>query len=108
MPITKKKGGGLVDDVNNLAVPFGLLLAERGLSNLMKKSNPTKKKAASDAAALDNNKRAAVGGAKATKTTKAKKTTKGGSPMESTVGSKKLVDEFSKLSSEIETFLAKY
>jgi hypothetical protein len=75
-----KKGGMLMDDVNKLVVPFGLLLAERGLSNMMKQEKKQPK-------------------AKVPK----KKKTSGGS-----LGTKNLSSEFKKLSSEIETFLSQY
>jgi hypothetical protein len=94
--VTKtKKGGMIMEDVNKLVVPFGILLAEKGLSNMMKKDKkaakatkaktvkPTKGK-------LNQNKKAAVGGSIATS------------------GSKNINNEFSKLSTEIEHFLSKY
>lgn len=98
MPSKQTRGGSLVNDVNKLVVPFGLLLAQRGLSKMVegskkkpvkeaKKENPAKK----GKNALNKNKRAAVGG-----------------NANSTTGSRKLVDEFNQLSNEIEKFLAKY
>jgi hypothetical protein len=93
------KGGSLVDDVNKLVVPFGLLLAERGLSKMMK--NDKKNGAKHTSPMLENNKRAAVGG----KTKKASATKKGGA---TSSGSKKLVSEFNQLTDEIEKFLSKY
>ena len=97
--LNSNKGGSLVSDVNKLVVPFGLLLAERGLNKMMKNEKKTAKK---DSSSLDSNKRAAVGGKKS------KSTKKGGSSPLNSTGSKKLVDEFNKLSNEIETFLSKY
>jgi hypothetical protein len=86
-----KKGGMIMDDVNKLVVPFGLLLAEKGLSNMMKKDKKTAKTttAAAKKTTVKQNRKAAVGGANSS-------------------GSKKLTNEFSKLSSEIEHFLSKY
>ena len=96
MPKTTKKGGSLIDDVNKLVVPFGLLLAEKGISKMMKKDKKDKKTAA--VSNINENKKAAVGGKKA------KKPSKGGA----TTGSQNLVSEFNQLSNEIEAFLSKY
>jgi hypothetical protein len=85
-------GGSVMDDVNKLVVPFGLLLAEKGLSKMAKKDKKTSSSSASAS------RKAAVGGK-----TKGKK----GGNLSST-GKKNLTHEFTKLSSEIETFLAKY
>jgi hypothetical protein len=93
-PKTTKKGGALSDDVSKLVVPFGLLLAERGLNKMMKKEKKATK------SSVEENKKAAVGGKKT------KKTTKGGSGPSN--GSQKLVHEFNQLSTEIENFLSKY
>jgi hypothetical protein len=84
-----KKGGMIMDDVNKLVVPFGLLLAEKGLTNMMKKDKKTAKTASAKKTTVKQNRKAAVGGANSS-------------------GSKKLTNEFSKLSSEIEHFLSKY
>jgi len=101
MPSKQTRGGSLVNDVNKLVVPFGLLLAQRGLSKMVEgsKKKPAKEpvkeakkeNAAKKKNALNKNKRAAVGG-----------------NANSTTGSRKLVDEFNQLSNEIEKFLAKY
>lgn len=94
MPTTTvKKGGSLINDVNKLVVPFGLLLAQKGLSNMVKKDKKESKKS------LEANKKAAVGG-KVPKKTKVSK--KGGS------GANNLTTEFSKLSNDIKLFLDKY
>ena len=89
-------GGNIVSDLNKLAVPFGLIVAERGLKKLMKKDTNTAAVVAKSSPA----RKAAVGGKKS----------KGGSSelLNSSTGSKKFVNEINKLTSDIESFLAKY
>jgi hypothetical protein len=101
---SSKNGGALLNDVQNLVVPFGLILAEKGLRQLAKDS---KKKVAKTE--IKEGQKAAVGGVPAKKGKKkptegAKKVNKkkGGSAVES------LHNEFSKLSNEIDNFLAKH
>lgn len=96
MTNTKKSGGMFMDDVNKVMVPFGLLLAEKGLSNLMKKDKS--KKSPSKKSSVEENKKAAVGGK-----SKGSKGKKGGNN-----GTSNLANEFEKLSHQIELFLNKY
>ena len=95
-----KKGGSLMSDVNKLVVPFGILLAERGLQNMMKKD-----KTAKPSKAVVPSKKA-VKPAKKGKLPPGRKAAVGGS--KSTTGAKNLNNEFTKLTSEIEAFLSKY
>jgi hypothetical protein len=46
-----KKGGAIVDDVKNLAVPFAILLAKEGLSKMFPKGAKTTKSSLSPASA---------------------------------------------------------
>lgn len=46
----KKKGGALAEDLQNLAVPFAILLAKEGLENMFKEKKTKAKKAAPSAA----------------------------------------------------------
>ena len=90
---TKKNpnGGALVGDISKLVVPFGIVLAEKGLKTLIKDD---KKSAKATKATKQNttatNRKAAVGGKR-----------KGGASS----GAKNLSQEFDALSSEIEKFL---
>lgn len=96
-----KKGGMFMEDLNKLAVPFGILLAERGLNKMLKEDKKAPKassKKPSAASATETNRKVAVGGKKTTK-----KAQKGGD-----TGASKLVSEMNKLSGEIEHFLAKW
>jgi hypothetical protein len=88
-----KKGGMVMDDISKLVVPFGILLAERSLSKMIKSDKKT-------ANALDNNRKAAAGGSKTASKTKTS-SKKGG-------GATNLMKEFDKLSTSIESFLSKY
>lgn len=90
-----KLGGSIMDDINKLAVPFGLLLAEKGLSKLASAEKKEKKVSASKSKTVGR--KAAVGG-----TTNMKMTQKAGS------GSKNFTNEFSKLSNDIQNFLSAY
>lgn len=91
----KKQGGSIMDDVNKLVVPFGLLLAERSLDKMVKKE--TKKTSSTKKTTVAENRKAAVGGAK-----KSTKKQKAGS------GSTNISNEFNKLSNEIKDFLSAY
>lgn len=98
---TTKKGGALMNDVKNIVVPFGLILAEKGLRQLSKDDKKSKKEALKSE--IKDGQKAAVGGKKAAKKPVKKDTKKkGGSPVQS------LHNEFSKLSNEIDNFLAKH
>ena len=88
-----KKGGNVVQDLQNLAVPFGILLAKKGLDSIVSKDAAKSKK---------EPKEGAKGGSTAAK--KPKKVAKKGG----TVGSKNLEKEFTDLSNQIEKFLNKY
>lgn len=97
-----KKGGSIIKDVQNLAVPFGIILAKKGLDKFMKSSK--KSVAAEEKSKVSAGQKAAEGGAKKAKkpaTKEAKKTPKKG-------GAIQLQQEFNKLSQEIESFLSKY
>lgn len=97
-----KKGGSIIKDVQNLAVPFGIILAKKGLDKFMKSSK--KSAAAEEKSKVSAGQKAAVGGAKKAKkpaTKDAKKAPKKGGAMQ-------LQQEFNKLSQEIESFLSKY
>ena len=39
-PASSRKGGALIDDVKNLAVPFAILLAKQGLQTMFDKKKP--------------------------------------------------------------------
>ncbi len=82
-PKNPKKGGNVMQDLQNLAVPFGILLAKKGLDSVVSKES--KKTKSSPAKPV-------------------KKTSKKGG----TVGSNNLEKEFSDLSNQIEKFLNKY
>lgn len=85
-----KKGGALVDDVKNLAVPFAILLAKQGLEGMFKK----KEKKAS--AAVSARRRSAAGGSCSTCAT-----------VPAQAGGGKM-NRYKQLSDEIDRFLAKY
>lgn len=93
------KGGALIDDVGKLVVPFGLLLAEKGLRELTAKSSLKNEDIESSTLSPSKtaSKKNVVGG-------KPKQTQKRGN----TLGSRNLAAEFDKLSSDIEHFLQKY
>ena len=95
---TVKKGGSVMSDINKLVVPFGLVLAERGLRKLSKDDASKAKKEKKDK--VSDGQKAAVGGAK--------KAAKGKKPSKKVGGAVNFNNEFDKLSSEIEKFLAKY
>lgn len=61
---TKKTvGGSLASDMSKLAVPFGILLAQKGLGSVAKKEKATAT-SAKKAASAPAGQKAAVGGAK--------------------------------------------
>lgn len=101
--VAAKKGGSIMKDVQNLAVPFGILLAKQGLDKLVKKSESDKKKPTKKGGEVSEGQKAAVGGAK-----KAKALVKKPKVAPKKGGALKLQQEFDKLSKEIESFLAKY
>jgi hypothetical protein len=92
---TSKKGGMVMDDISKLVVPFGILLAERSLSKMIKSDKKT-------ANTLDSNRKAAAGGSASKATSKTKTSSKKGG------GATNLTKEFNKLSTSIESFLSKY
>ncbi len=108
-----KKGGALIDDVKNLAVPFAILLAKQGLKNLFdKKEEKPKKK---------TDKKKAAPAAKASKPASTKRRTSiaGGSACTAgcgmsggTTGKSKrgasIQTQFDSIAREIEQFLQKY
>lgn len=106
---TSKKGGALVDDIKNLAVPFAILLAKQGLSSIFEKDSakkPTRSQSARKAPAA---KPASI---------KRRKSITGGSACTSGCGmtggagksSKKgaVQTQFDSIAREIENFLQKY
>jgi hypothetical protein len=59
----KKKGGALMDDVKNLAVPFAILLAKQGLQTMFdKKASKVEKKADSAELSVSARRKTAAGG----------------------------------------------
>lgn len=90
-PSKAKKGGALVDDMKNLAVPFAILLAKYGIESMTDK--PKDKPAA---------KKTKGGDCKTCEPglDKKKKTKKGGDP--------EMKKRFTQVANEIDAFLAKY
>lgn len=90
-----KKGGALVDDMKNLAVPFAILLAKYGIESMTDKSKdkPTKKSKGGEC------KTCTQGG----DLDKKKKTTKKGGK-----AGEEMKKRFTQVANEIDAFLAKY
>lgn len=83
--VTAKHGGNIMQDIQKLAVPFGILLAKKGLDAAISKD--TKKNAKANANANTNtNTKAKTGGSKA----------------------KMVRKDMDNLSNEIERYLSKY
>jgi hypothetical protein len=131
-PVAKKgkKGGALMNDIKNLAVPFAILLAKQGLQSMFDKkkskkggeieSSPTSLRrhatiaggscGSQCAVPIDAASAQHVGGAKP-KLPKKKgcKTKKGGAEEQETGARNKIIkSRFEKLSKEIDQFLQKY
>ena len=92
-----KKGGSLVEDVKNLAVPFAILLAKEGIDAMFKS------KAKSGKVAISARKSAQGGN-------DMKKMTGGDCPSCKPLvgGAKSKASRYSQLSKEIDSFLSKY
>ena len=95
------KGGNMLNDLQNLAVPFGILLAKKGIdAALDKKTNAAQTK--TNAAQTKTNAAQTKTNAAQTKTNAAQTKTGGASK------AKNLRQEMDTLSNEIEKFLKKY
>jgi hypothetical protein len=88
-----KKGGALVDDMKNLAVPFAILLAKYGIESMTDKSKdkPTKKSKGGECKTCTGD------------FDKKKKTTKKGGK-----AGEEMKKRFTQVANEIDAFLAKY
>lgn len=95
----KKKGGALVDDLKNLAVPFAILLAKQGVENMYAKKKSASK--STPKSATPKRRATLAGGACATGCgmTGGRR---GGSNAE------QVKQNFSKIAADIDKFLAKY
>lgn len=101
-----KKGGSLVNDVKNLAVPFAILLAKEGLSKVFKKD-----KEASPKKSAKTSRSAKTTSAKSAKkpTSVRRRTMSGGScNLGCAAQTGGAVKELFKLQQEIDQFLEKY
>ena len=75
----KKKGGALMDDVKNLAVPFAILLAKQGLQTMFdKKASKVEKKADSAELSVSARRKTAAGGSCGTQCAAAAQSLTGG------------------------------
>lgn len=114
------KGGALMDDVKNLAVPFAILLAKQGLESIFakkeKESNTNAKSAkpASNAKApqaqVTARRKTAMGGGSCGSACAAAAQSGGrrASSAAASSANQKVEARFAKLSKEIDNFLAKY
>jgi len=99
---SSKRGGALVDDLKNLAVPFAILLAKQGVENMYAKKNKASAKGSPKSASKPSSSRrrsTLAGGAC---------TTGCGMTGGSNTNAARVKDNFSKIAADIDAFLAKY
>lgn len=101
-----KKGGALVDDLKNLAVPFAILLAKQGVENMYAKKSAkgsTKDSPKSASKTTSARRRATLSGGACTSGCGMTGGRRGGSS-----NAEAVKHNFSKIAADIDKFLAKY